>query len=37
MGVRRGGLLSSLCVVLDCVVSLCLCALSGGKTAADLV
>ena len=38
VGVGRGGLLSSVCVVLDCVVSLCLCALlSGVKTAADLV
>ena len=38
VGVGRGGLLSSLCVVLDCVVSLCLCALlSGGNIAADLV
>ena len=37
MGVGHGGLLSSLCVVLDCVVSLCLCALSGGNTASDFV
>ena len=38
VGVGRRGLLSSLCVVLDCVVSLCLCALlSRGNTASDFV
>ena len=38
-GVGYGRLLNSfcVCVVLDCVVSLCLCALSGGNIAADLV
>ena len=37
MGVGHRGLLSSLCASLVCVVFLCVCALSDGSTALDLV